>query len=170
MIVNFHSFKKLPECSFFLQSVNRIVLLIALTFNCSFSNAQFIGDSIIDNWHQSATLADLDRYFNAVHDNFVFLGTAPGERWLKSEFYTFSKPYFDKGKAWDFKPSNRRWNFSEDSTVAWFDEDLDTWMRGCRGSGILMYKENQWKISYYNLTVLIENEKIKSFIELRDRK
>ena len=170
MIVNFYSFKKLPECSFFLQSVNRIVLLIALTFHCSFSNAQFIGDSIIDNWHQSASLANLDRYFNAVHDNFVFLGTAPGERWTKNEFYTFSKPYFDKGKAWDFKASNRKWDFSEDSTVAWFDEDLETWMRGCRGSGILIYKENQWKISYYNLTVLIENEKIKSFIELRDRK
>jgi hypothetical protein len=170
MIVNVHSFKKLPECSFFLQSVNRIVLLFALIFHCSFSNAQFIGDSIIDNWHQSASLANLDRYFNAVHDNFVFLGTAPGERWSKSEFYTFSKPYFDKGKAWDFKASNRKWDFSEDSTVAWFDEDLETWMRGCRGSGILIYKENQWRISYYNLTVLIENEKIKSFIELRDRK
>jgi hypothetical protein len=57
--------------------------------------------------------------------------------------------------------------FSKDSTVAWFDEDLETWMRGCRGSGILIYKENQWKISYYNLTVLIENEKIKSFIVIQ---
>ena len=43
-------------------------------------------------------------------------------------------------------------------------------MRGCRGSGILEKSKGDWKISYYNLTVLIENEKIKSFIELRDEK
>jgi hypothetical protein len=43
-------------------------------------------------------------------------------------------------------------------------------MRGCRGSGILQNVDGTWKIVYYNLTVLIENEKINSFIELRDKK
>ena len=42
-------------------------------------------------------------------------------------------------------------------------------MKGCRGSGILIKKNNEWKIAYYNLTVLIENEKIKAFIELREK-
>jgi hypothetical protein len=41
-------------------------------------------------------------------------------------------------------------------------------MRGCRGSGILVKKKGEWKLVYYNLTVLIENEKIKEFIELKD--
>ncbi len=103
-------------------------------------------------------------------EKFVFLGTAPGERWEKKAFIDFSKPYFDKGKAWDFKPSNRVWEFNTDSTIAWFDENLDTWMRGCRGSGILEKENNTWKIRYYNLTVLIENEKIGPFIQLRDQK
>lgn len=125
---------------------------------------------LIDNWHLAATAADLQKYSQVMSEKFVFLGTAPGERWNKNAFLDFSKPYFDKGKAWDFKPSNRIWEFNTDSTVAWFDEDLETWMRGCRGSGIIQKENNVWKISYYNLTVLIENEKIGPFIQLRDQK
>lgn len=125
-------------------------------------------DQQIDDWHLAAAKADFNSYFNAMDESFVFLGTAPGERWNKEAFAQFSKPYFEKGKAWDFKPSNRVWSFSPDQTIAWFDEDLATWMRGCRGSGILIQKKGEWKLVYYNLTVLIENEKIKKFIELRD--
>lgn len=124
-------------------------------------------DSIMDQWHQSAAKADFEAYFDVTDSSFVFLGTAPGERWLKSEFKSFCKPYFDQGKAWEFNPSNRIWMFSSDGSVAWFDEDLETWMEGCRGSGIMVKVGEEWKIVYYNLTVLIENEKIKQFIELR---
>ena len=56
---------------------------------------------------------------------------------------------------------------SADLKTAWFDEDLDTWMGGCRGSGICVLEADKWKIAYYNLTVLIENEKIEQFIKLR---
>lgn len=121
----------------------------------------------LDNWHEAAAQANLEAYFALASANFVFLGTAPGERWTKTEFMAFCKPYFDKGKAWDFKPSNRNWQFAADSLVAYFDEDLSTWMEGCRGSGIFVIENGEWKLAYYNLTVLIENEKIKSFIELR---
>lgn len=122
----------------------------------------------MDNWHLQATKVNFDEYFNVTSENFIFLGTAPGERWTKKEFMEFSKPYFDKGKAWDFKAKNRLWNFSTDRKIAWFDEDLDTWMNSCRGSGILIKKNGKWKLVYYNLTVLIENEKIKEFIKLRE--
>lgn len=124
-------------------------------------------DQLIDNWHLAATQANFGTYFALTSSNFVFLGTAPGERWTQPEFMTFCKPYFDKGKAWDFKPSNRNWQFAADGAVAYFDEDLATWMEGCRGSGICVLENGEWKIAYYNLTVLIENEKIKSFIKLR---
>ena len=123
---------------------------------------------LIDAWHLAATKADFNAYFEKTGDSFIFLGTAPNERWDKKQFMAFSLPYFEKGKAWDFKASNRKWNFSEDQKMAWFDEDLDTWMKGCRGAGILKFDGNEWKIVYYNLTVLIENEKIKKFIQLRD--
>jgi hypothetical protein len=124
-------------------------------------------DQMIDNWHIAAAQAKFEAYFSATSVNFVFLGTAPGERWTKPEFMAFCKPYFDKGKAWDFEPSNRNWQFAADGKVAYFDEDLQTWMEGCRGSGICVLENGQWKIAYYNLTVLIENDKIKPFIKLR---
>jgi hypothetical protein len=57
--------------------------------------------------------------------------------------------------------------FSKNKKIAWFDEDLETWMEGCRGSGIMQKKKGKWVIVYYNLTVLIENEKMNEFIELR---
>lgn len=124
-------------------------------------------NKLVDDWHLAATNADFDAYFGAMDESFIFLGTAPGERWNKKDFATFSKPYFDKGRAWDFKPSNRTWEFSRNGKVAWFDEDLDTWMMGCRGSGVYEKKKGKWVLMYYNLTVLIENDKMDSFLEIR---
>jgi hypothetical protein len=149
----------------------RTSLLFLFLFSSPFVWSQwevtFRLNQLVDNWHFSATKADFEQYFHATTEDFIFLGTAPGERWKKEEFQSFCKPYFDKGKAWDFKPSNRIWNFTANGTVAYFDEDLDTWMESCRGSGICVLENGEWKIAYYNLTVLIENEKIKEFIKLR---
>ena len=83
------------------------------------------------------------------------------------EFYKFCKPYFDKKTTWSFTPLWRNVYFSEDGKTAWFEEQLTTWMEECRGSGVLVKKDKEWKLVHYNLTVLIENEKVKSFIELR---
>jgi hypothetical protein len=125
-------------------------------------------DTLIDFWHLQASKAKFASYFNITTDNFIFLGTAPGERWNKNQFKEFSKPFFDKGKAWDFKPKNRNWIFTQNGKTAWFDEDLTTWMNTCRGSGICVKENGKWKLAYYNLTVLIENEKMDEFIKLRE--
>jgi len=148
---------------------NRVLSFIILCFTSGCLFAQNELDTFVDNWHLAASKADYQGYFGKMDDSFIFLGTAPGERWSKEEFSKFSKPYFDKGTAWDFKASNRQWNFSKNKKMAWFDEDLDTWMRGCRGSGIMIKKKGEWTLVYYNLTVLIENEKVQEFIKLRDQ-
>ena len=151
--------------------MQKLILIIAsVIFTFFHSWSQKSEDNFVNEWHLAASKADFDRYFNAMDESFVFLGTAPGERWTKEQFSLFSKPYFDKGKAWDFKASNRKWAFSSNRKIAWFDEDLDTWMRSCRGSGILVKKKGEWKLVYYNLHVLIENEKMTDFIKLRDKK
>ena len=152
----------------------RIILLSLFFFSAFIARTQSSEtltslDKLVNEWHVSAAKANFQEYFNATTNDFIFLGTAPGERWNKTEFQSFCKPYFDKGKAWDFKPSNRIWNFTANGTVAYFDEDLDTWMESCRGSGICIFVDGEWKIAYYNLTVLIENEKIKEFIKLRKK-
>ena len=148
---------------------NILFLLFAFMLSVSFSQQKKVLNNIIDEWHQNAANAAFDAYFDITSDDFVFLGTAPGERWEKKDFMTFCKPYFDKKSTWDFKPSDRQWNFSEDGNTAWFDESLETWMQGCRGTGILSKKEGKWFLSYYNLHVLIENDKIQEFISLRKK-
>ncbi len=125
-------------------------------------------NDLVNQWHIDAAKANFNDYFGLMTEEFVFLGTAPGERWTKAQFAEFCKPYFDKGKAWDFKVIDREWVFSKNKKIAWFDENLDTWMRECRGSGIMVKQKGKWKLAYYNLTVLIENEKIQEFILLRN--
>lgn len=123
----------------------------------------------MNQWHLYAADAELDSYFGMMHPEFIFLGTDPSERWTKNDFYKFCKPYFDKGSTWDFKTNWRNIYFSQDGKTAWFEESLDTWMNECRGSGVLIYAEGEWKLIHYNLTVLVENEKMKKFIKLRSK-
>lgn len=125
-------------------------------------------NQFMDDWHSAAGKSDFKGYFGVMSDEFYYLGTDPGERWTKKEFAGFSKPYFEKKKGWKFTATERNWYFNEDYTVAWFDEKLDTWMEDCRGTGVLrrnMFYE--WSLYHYDLTVVIENEKIKDFINLR---
>lgn len=144
----------------------KTIVILTLFFAMNVRSQEL--DKLIDTWHKSAANANYDAFFSLMDESFIYLGTAPGERWDKTTFSDFAKPFFDRGKAWDFKPSNRVWMYSDNKKMAWFDEDLDTWMRGCRGSGIMVKKKGEWKLVYYNLTVLIENEKVQSFIQLRD--
>lgn len=127
-------------------------------------------DSIVDRWHHAASVADSNYFFDFMAEDAVYLGTAPGERWSKKQFRGFALPYFRKKDAWSFKPLKRNWSFNADSTVVWFDEIIDTWMEKCRSTGVLIKKKQEWKLTYYHLSVMIENEKIKKFIELRKHK
>jgi len=150
--------------------IQKILFLLVFIFPIV-GKAQNINElnALVNQWHQAAAKADFKAYFEITGEKFVFLGTDPKERWEKKEFEAFCKPYFEKGKAWDFSPSNRKWVFSNNQNIAWFDEDLATWMKGCRGSGVVEKINNKWKLVYYNLTVLIENEKINEFIQLRNQ-
>jgi ketosteroid isomerase-like protein len=151
----------------------RIILLASLVLSAfSFIQPKSSEETLnefMDNWHKAAATANAEAYFNAMADDFIFLGTDPKERWDKETFYSFCKPYFDQGKGWDFKRIERHWDFSDNGKIAWFDEHIDTWMKDCRGSGVLEKKGSKWYLKQYNLAVLIENEKVQSFIELRNK-
>ncbi|MCB9222956.1 MAG: nuclear transport factor 2 family protein [Crocinitomicaceae bacterium] len=127
-------------------------------------------ERIMNRWHQDAADANLQGYFEVMADSFYYLGTDPNERWSKSEFETFCMPYFEKGTTWYFEAERRNWAISDDGNVCWFDEYLFTQnMDYCRGSGVLQKVDGKWKLFHYNLTVLIENEKMKQFLKLRKK-
>ena len=127
---------------------------------------------VVDNWHQAAAEANFNSYFNAMTDDAIFIGTDATENWKKPAFIQFAKPYFDKGKAWSFTKLERNIYFSSDRKMAWFDELLNTQMKICRGSGVLVVDKNgNWKIKHYVLSMTIPNDnmdevlKIKALIE-----
>jgi len=141
-----------------------LFILILLPFS-SVSQTSDI-DKFIDDWHAAASNVDAKSFFGRMAENAVYIGTDATERWSKSEFYTFAKPYFDKGKAWDFKPYDRHIHVSNDGKYVWFSELLTTWMGICRGSGVLEKTPNGWQIQQYHLSVTVPNEVIKDFITL----
>lgn len=121
----------------------------------------------MDAWHLAAAQADAKTFFGSMAEEGVYLGTDASERWLTAEFEEWAKPYFDKGKAWEFKAIERNIAFGPDKKIAWFDEKLDTWMGVCRGSGVLMKDSNQdWKIHQYNLAVTVPNDNIQEFLKI----
>ncbi len=121
---------------------------------------------VLDGWHHAAAIADAPAYFGAMAPDAVFLGTDPGERWVKPAFEAWAKPYFDRKKAWDFHPHDRHIAYSKDGRIAWFDEQLDTWMGPCRGSGVLMKAAKGWLIEQYNLAMEIPNSRVNDVIKL----
>src|SRR5687767_13110901 len=123
------------------------LLLIISTVPC-FSQNQDI-HKFMDAWHEAAAKANAKVFFESMADNSIYIGTDATERWTKAEFITFAKPYFDKGKAWDFKPSDRDIHISKNRKYVWFSELLATWMGTCRGSGVLHKTRSGWKIEQY---------------------
>ncbi|MBL3655569.1 nuclear transport factor 2 family protein [Fulvivirga sediminis] len=124
-------------------------------------------NQFINKWHQAASDANAKVFFESMADHAIYIGTDSSERWNKEEFFSFAKPYFDQGKAWDFKPYDRDIHISSSGNIIWFSELLDTWMGICRGSGVLSKtKNNEWKIEQYHLSVTVPNELIDSFIKL----
>ena len=125
-------------------------------------------NQFVDAWHKAASNADAKTFFGSMADDAIYIGTDATERWTKSEFVSFAKPYFDRGKAWDFKPRDRNVHVTSDGQNVWFSELLDTWMGVCRGSGVLSKTRDGWKLEQYHLSVTVPNAIIKDFITLVD--
>lgn len=122
-------------------------------------------DPIIDNWHLAAAQANFENYFNLMTQDAVFIGTDATENWQRTEFETFAKPYFDKGKAWSFTSLER--NVYNSNGVIYFDELLDTQMGICRGSGVLKLEDGVYKIAHYVLSIAVPNENVSSLTDLK---
>lgn len=160
---------------------NLILLFVILVFvsSCKTSKSIIIKDDkttikteinqILNDWHLAATDANFNNYFGKMDSISVFIGTDASENWTKKQFANFSKPYFDKGKAWDFKTLERNVYVSEQGNFVWFDELLNTWMGTCRGSGVLEKKGDTWLIKHYVLSVAIPNDDVQAVIAAKKK-
>ena len=122
-------------------------------------------EAVLDDFHDAASAADEERYFEHFAASGVFLGTDASERWTRDEFRAYAHAYFVKGKGWTYHPRNRHVAISADGTTAWFDELLDNAKYGeCRGTGVLQRYDGEWKIEHYHLTVPLPNELAEGFV------
>jgi len=120
--------------------------------------------TFLDDWHKAASEANFEAYFSKMDSASVFIGTDASENWTKKQFENFSKPYFDKGKAWSFAALERNIYINDANNFIWFDELLETWMGTCRGSGVLEKKDMSWKIKQYVLSIEIPNADVQTVI------
>ncbi|MBT8205830.1 MAG: nuclear transport factor 2 family protein [Eudoraea sp.] len=152
--------------------MNKFLLLImSLTMGLQAQDPQKMAiHQILDQWHEAAANADIEAYFGLMGEQSAFIGTDAMENWQREAFLAFSKPHFEKGKAWAFKARERNIYLAESGEIAWFDELLDTWMGTCRGSGVLEKVKDSWKIRHYVLSLTIPNEEIQPVIALKKKK
>lgn len=127
-------------------------------------------DDVLDAWHKAASEANFDTYFGLMTNDAVFIGTDATENWNLIEFKAYSKPHFDKGKAWSFTAVERNIYLDKAGNLAWFDELLDTQMEICRGSGILKKVDGEWKIGHYVLSIAVPNEHVSELISIKKEK
>lgn len=124
-------------------------------------------NSVLDAFHKAAADADFDAYFDFFAENAVFMGTDASERWPVKDFKVWCKPHFDRKKTWHFSALQRHVTVDASGHLAWFDELLDTQMKICRGSGVLVKLGGEWKVSQYVLSMTIPNEKSDSVIQIK---
>tara|TARA_R100000935_G_scaffold44305_1_gene67173 strand:- start:306 stop:860 length:555 start_codon:yes stop_codon:yes gene_type:complete len=121
----------------------------------------------LENWHKAAATANFEDYFGLMTADGVFIGTDAMENWQNKEFREFSKPYFDKGKAWSFTTLDRNIYVQNNSDLAWFDELLSTQMGICRGSGVMQQVGDTWKVKHYVLSIAIPNDNVTEITALK---
>tara|TARA_R100000935_G_C2782618_1_gene142378 strand:+ start:40 stop:603 length:564 start_codon:yes stop_codon:yes gene_type:complete len=165
-----------------------ILLLVLATFACNNANSQkdettseisetekSISEenskekinTALENWHKAAAEANFEEYFGLMTNDGIFIGTDATENWQNKEFREFSKPYFDKGKAWSFTTLERNVYNQGTNNLAWFDELLSTQMGICRGSGVMEKVDGAWKVKHYVLSIAIPNDDVAKVTEMK---
>lgn len=143
-------------------------LLVALGCNAQKINAEEkLIETLLDKWHLAAADANFNKYFSFMSAGAIYIGTDATEYWNIEQFKSFAKPYFDRGKAWNFTAIDRNIYLTGDPDLAYFDELLNTQMKICRGSGVLKKENGQWKIIHYVLSMTIPNDNSNEVVKIK---
>ena len=123
---------------------------------------------VLDDFHDAAAVADIERYFGHLTAQAVFLGTDAWERWPRDEFRAYAAPHFLGESAWAYTPRDRSITLSASGVTAWFDEEVVNEKYGAlRGSGVLeLCGDGVWRIAQYNLGFTIPNEIAGEVVEM----
>jgi ketosteroid isomerase-like protein len=123
--------------------------------------------TLLDSFNAAAARADFETYFSYYTEDAIFMGTDATEHWDKQAFMKWAKPAFDSKKTWNFSALERHIYTGEQPGIAWFDELLDTQMKICRGSGVVVKKDGTWKVQQYVLSMTIPNSQIDPVLKIK---
>lgn len=153
---------------------NTLVLFLSLLLFSSFTTKSPCQNRekdkinwMLNEWHKAAADAKYDAYFSMMTVDAIFIGTDATDNWNKADFKVWAKPFFDSGKTWDFTMLERHVYFDETGKIAWFDELLNTQMKICRGSGVLVKMGSEWKIKQYVLSMTIPNDEVNAVVKIK---
>lgn len=151
--------------------VFKLTTLMALLMSCA-AFAEHHGEdavgAVLDDFHNAAANADEERYLSHMTEYAVFMGTDEWERWPKHpDFTAYVNRRFQHGVGWNYRSVKRKIRVSQAGDVAWFDEVVFSETSGrFRGTGVLVKKDDEWKIAHYALSFLILNENWQDVVEL----
>ena len=132
-----------------------IFVCFFIIFNIKAENKSDI-NILLDGLHKDAHEGNFDSYFDRYSPDAIFLGTDKTERWTIKEFKEYAKPAFADGHGWTYTVVERNWE--GEGTARWADEILFNEKLGyCRGTSVVEFKNGEWEIAQYALTMLIPN-------------
>lgn len=155
-----------------MKKISALIFLSIVLCSCKSSEQRAIDDKqqinqTLNTWHKAASEAHFDEYFSLMTKDGVFVGTDATENWQNKAFRDFAKPYFDKGKGWTYVSMERNIYLNKSQNTAWFDELLESKLKICRGSGVLVKEQGKWKIAHYVLSMTIPNDKASEAVKLK---
>lgn len=148
--------------------MKKTLLLFLLIFTGSISAQQNEINNILNQWHLAAEQANFEVYFSHFTEDAHFIGTDASENWTVTEFKNYAKASFEKAPAWKFTPLQRNVEVTKNKQFAWFDEILTSSHLGvCRGSGVLVFENETWKIKHYVLSLIVPNTLAREVAKLK---
>lgn len=155
-----------------MKKISALIFLSIVLCSCKSSEQRAIDDKqqinqTLNTWHKAASEAHFDEYFSLMTKDGVFVGTDATENWQNKAFRDFAKPYFDKGKGWTYVSMERNIYLNKSQNTAWFDELLESKLKICRGSGVLVKEQGKWKIAHYVLSMTIPNDKASEVVKIK---
>lgn len=169
--------KRITNCFHQPTILTFIIVLVVAAFGCNNPSAEKQNGSaandsskvaaMLDSFNIAAVKADFNTYFNFYTDDAIFIGTDATERWNKTQFMAYAKPYFDKGKGWNFTSLQRHIYFDKTGSLAWFDELLNTQMKICRGLGVVVKQGAHWKVQQDVLSMTIPNSQSDTIVKIK---
>jgi hypothetical protein len=115
-------------------------------------------NKFMDGWYDDAAHSR-QAHFDKLAADAVVVGTDEHERWSKDEFKASVKKHFERKSAFNFKSLQRHVYASQDGSLVWLDELLDTKEFGlCKSSAVLRKTSKGFEIVHYELAYVVPNK------------